>query len=69
MTQTNPQTNTVYEYVSGYCRTHNGHRMVECTFLQSPDGQKRLEDMDCDFHACPNHSDCVIAREAAGMED
>lgn len=68
MPQTKPQSETIYEYASGYCRVLDNHRLVECTFLQYPDGRRTLEEMDCDFDQCPNHIDCIIAKAAREME-
>lgn len=68
MPQNKPQPETIYEYASGYCRTLDNHRLVECTFFQYPDGHRTLEEMDCDFDQCPNHIDCIITKAAREME-
>ena len=53
-----------YEYISGYCRAHNGHRLLECAFARHSDGSVTLEETDCDFPRCAYSNECVIIREA-----
>ena len=68
MSQNTPQPETIYEYASGYCRVLDNHRLVECTFLQYPDGRRTLEEMDCDIDRSLNHDECIISKYAREME-
>lgn len=43
-------------FLSGYCRCMDQSRMVAVLVC---DG--KLEDVDCNFGACPHEADCVLA--------
>ncbi len=53
-----------FTYASGYCRAHNSHRLLECTFRRDAGGAAVLEETDCDFPQCAYSGECVIIREA-----
>lgn len=59
----------VEEFISGFCRTSNETRMVECEYERQPDGSLKLTEFDCSYEKCPNSGACLIYRQARDMEN
>ncbi len=58
----------IEEFISGFCRTSNKSRTVECEFERQPDGTLKLTEFECNHEKCPNSGACLIYKQAREME-
>lgn len=58
----------IEEFISGFCRTSNESRTVECEFERLPDGTVRLAEFECNYEKCPNSGACLIYKQARERE-
>jgi len=58
----------VEEFFSGFCRTSNETRTVECEYEKNTDGTWRLVEFGCNYEKCPNNAGCLIYQQARDRE-
>lgn len=59
---------TIEEFFTGYCKTHNMTQVISCEYSVSEDGWS-LDHIDCDFEKCVHSKDCEVVRKALAKED
>lgn len=58
----------IEEFISGFCRTNNLTRTVECEYECMPDGTRALVSFECNYEKCPNSGACLIYKQARELE-
>lgn len=58
----------IEEFISGFCRTSNLTRTVECEYECLPDGKRLLTSFECNYEKCLNSSSCLIYQQARELE-